>query len=56
MTYLYFSKRTNSPAREAFFSLRGPVITHTNRAGGARCERHVVASIVYKASIYYVIK
>ena len=27
MTFLYFSKRMNSPLREAFFSLRGPVIT-----------------------------
>ena len=27
ITYLYFSKRMNSPEREAFFSLRGPVIT-----------------------------
>ena len=26
MTFLYFSKRMNFPAREAFFSLRGPVI------------------------------
>ena len=27
MTFLYFLKQMNSPAREAFFSLRGPVIT-----------------------------
>ena len=31
MSYLYFLKRMNSPAREAFFSLRGPV-PYPNRA------------------------